>query len=139
MTAFGLKIIALISMLIDHLGYFFTGGKLSAFNYFGRLAFPIFAFQISEGYTHTHNLKKYFSRLFIFALISQIPFWLYTNSLGFGFSLNIFFTLFLGLFCMYLYDKTPYKWLGLIAVGFICYLGELIHVDYGYWGILLIF
>ena len=66
MSAFVLKIIACITMFIDHLGYAVFHGEASWFNYVGRLAFPIFAFQISEGYIHTKNLKKYFYRLVIF-------------------------------------------------------------------------
>ena len=139
MTAFVLKMIAIVSMVFDHFGYYFYNGNLSFFNYLGRLAFPIFAFQISEGYIHTRSVKKYMSRLFIFALISQIPFMLFEYSIGFEFSLNIFFTLFLGLLCILIYDKSKYKILSLLAIGIICALGELIHVDYGYWGILLIF
>ena len=72
MSAFVLKIIALISMLCDHSSYLIYG-KFSFLNYIGRLAFPIFAFQISEGYIHTKNLKRYFLRLFLFAIISQAP------------------------------------------------------------------
>ena len=59
MTSFVLKIIALITMFIDHLGYAIYG-KFSYLNYIGRIAFPIFAFQISEGFVHTKNIKKYF-------------------------------------------------------------------------------
>ena len=59
MSSFVLKIIALISMFIDHLGYTLYQ-KFSNFNYIGRIAFPIFAFQISEGYKHTHSKKKLF-------------------------------------------------------------------------------
>ena len=77
-SAFVLKIIAVITMTIDHSGYLIFGGS-SFMNFIGRIAFPIFAFQITEGYTHTHNLKKYFLRLFAFALISQIPFMLFTT------------------------------------------------------------
>ena len=73
MSSFALKLIAIISMLFDHAGYAIYG-KLSWCNFIGRLAFPIFAFQITEGYIHTKNLKNYFFRLGIFALISQIPF-----------------------------------------------------------------
>ena len=76
MTSFVLKLIALITMFIDHSGYIIMG-SFSYFNYIGRIAFPIFAFQISEGFSHTHNLKKYFIRLGAFALISQIPFSLF--------------------------------------------------------------
>jgi len=76
MSSFVLKIIAIITMFIDHVGYAIFG-KFSFFNYIGRIAFPIFAFQISEGYSHTKDLKKYFLRLFIFAIISQVPFMLF--------------------------------------------------------------
>ena len=92
MSSFVLKIIAIITMFIDHLGYAIFG-KFSCFNYIGRLSFPIFAFQISEGYIHTKNLKKYFLRLFLFALVSQIPFMLFHSIISRDFSLNIFFTL----------------------------------------------
>lgn len=140
MTSFALKMIAIISMFADHLSYYLYHNYVSVLNYIGRLAFPIFAFQISEGYTHTHNLKKYFSRLFIFALISQIPFMLFIKTfIGIDFQLNIFFTLFLGLLCILIYDKCPYKLLALLPIAGICYLGYLIKVDYSYWGILLIF
>ena len=59
MTSFVLKIIAMITMCIDHVGnaYFHHATFM---NLIGRIAFPIFAFQISEGYIHTKNLKKYF-------------------------------------------------------------------------------
>ena len=89
MSSFILKMIAIVSMFIDHLGYAIFS-KFSYFNYIGRLAFPIFAFQISEGYTHTKNLKRYFFRLFLFALISQVPFMLFTSIISDKYSLNIF-------------------------------------------------
>lgn len=140
MSAFILKMIAIVSMFLDHFGYFLNHTSVTIYNYFGRLAFPIFAFQISEGYVHTSNVKKYLFRLFIFALISQIPFQLLMmNTFHFDFSLNVFFTLFLGLLSILVYDKCPNKILGLIAVAGICALGSLIKVDYEYWGILLIF
>lgn len=139
MSSFALKMIAVISMCFDHFGYFIFDGAFTWFNYIGRLAFPIFAFQISEGYIHTHNFKKYFMRLFIFALISQIPFNLYEYALGIDFTLNVFFTLILGLIAIYAYDKIPNKLLGLLFAGICIYLGELINIDYGYWGVLLVF
>ena len=156
MTSFVLKIIALVTMFCDHFGYALVGHS-SFWNYIGRIAFPIFAFQISEGYTHTKNLKKYFIRLFVFALISQIPFHLFLqkfipNSVG---SLNIFFTLILGLLCMKIYDYFSnvednilgYKIFGIkigqiIGILFtllIAYVGELLKVYYGAWGVIVIF
>ena len=57
MNSFVLKLIACITMFIDHIGYVVFNGESSFFNYIGRLSFPIFAFQISEGYLHTRNIK----------------------------------------------------------------------------------
>ena len=105
MTSFTLKIIALITMFIDHLGYAIFN-KFSFFNYIGRVAFPIFAFQISEGFHYTKNVKKYFARLLLFAMFSQIPFMLFLSIFSNNiYKLNVFFTLFLGLFSIYIYDK----------------------------------
>lgn len=105
MTSFTLKLIAIITMFIDHFGYAIMG-QFSFFNLFGRLAFPIFAFQISEGFIHTKSVKKYFFRLIIFALISQIPFSLFTYYIVHAnpYTLNVFFTLIFGLTSIYLYD-----------------------------------
>ena len=137
MSSFVLKIIAIITMFIDHLGYAIFG-KFSCFNYIGRLSFPIFAFQISEGYIHTKNLKKYFLRLFVFALISQIPFMLFYSILSNAFSLNIFFTLLLGLLSIYIYDKCKYKFLGIIASIFLALIAQFSHCDYGAYGVAII-
>ena len=92
MTSFTLKIIALITMFIDHLGYAIFN-KFSFFNYIGSVAFPIFAFQISEGFHYTKNVKKYFARLLLFAIFSQIPFMLFLSIFSTNiYKLNVFFT-----------------------------------------------
>jgi len=157
MTSFILKIIALVTMFLDHFGSIFFE-NFNLLNLFGRIAFPIFAFQISEAYIHTKNLKKYFFRLFIFALISQIPFYLFLRDAGYGVStvtLNIFFTLLLGLICIILYDyfcnidltlpigKTLKfnisKLFGILCICMIAMLSHVLNVDYGFWGVLVIF
>lgn len=150
MSAFVLKIIAIISMTCDHLSYLIFG-HTSFLNFIGRIAFPIFAYQISEGYTHTRNLKKYFLRLFVFALISQIPFMLFISIFTTSFSLNIFFTLSFGLLAITLYDKIDkrnykttnvhifYNILGIIGVCLIAFLAEFLHTDYGAFGVFIIF
>ena len=154
MTSFLLKIIAMITMLIDHSGdaYF---KRTTAMNFIGRIAFPIFAFQITEGYTHTKNLKKYFLRLFIFALLSQIPFWLFESTFTSNFTLNIFFTLFFGLLAIFCYDKlvnskfivvknekinTILKIIfGILPAIIFGIIAELAKFDYGFFGIAIIF
>lgn len=137
MSAFVLKIIAVITMFIDYLGYTIFG-KFSFFNYIGRISFPVFAFQVSEGYIHTKNLKKYFLRLFLFAIISQIPFMLFHSILSNGFYLNVFFTLILGLFSIYVYDKCRYKFLGILSCILFAYIAQITHCDYGAYGVAII-
>lgn len=154
MTSFCLKIIAIISMFIDHLGDAWFK-QTTAMNVIGRLAFPIFAFQITEGYIHTKNLKKYFLRLFTFALISQLPFILFRSIFATEFSLNIFFTLFFGLFTIFLYDKLTKNSfnfvknkkidqvlkniLAILCLIIIGILAEITKFDYGFYGIFVIF
>lgn len=138
MSSFVLKLIAIITMFIDHIGYVIFG-NFSFFNYIGRIAFPIFAFQISEGYVHTKNFKNYLLRLFIFAIVSQIPFMLFYNILSNAFTLNIFFTLLLGLLSIYIYDKAKYKTLGILCAILLGFLAEFTHCDYGFYGIAIIF
>jgi len=139
MSSFVLKIIAIISMLIDHVGVTIYGG-FSFFNYLGRFAFPIFCFQLVQGYQHTSNIKKYFSRLLVFAIISQVPFsyFLYLTTGEFH-TLNIFFTLTLGLLAIYLFDKCPIKIFGFGFAVACAFIAHYLHMDYGYYGVLLIF
>ncbi len=154
MTSFVLKIIAMFSMFCDHFSDA-SIGYISILNYIGRIAFPIFAFQISEGYLHTKNLKKYIIRLMIFALISEIPFYLFVDKYLSNPGLNVMCTLLLGLVCIVIYDsfskwkneKLSFKFLGLelkqyialFLVICIAFLGDLVSVDYGFWGIIVIF
>ena len=136
-SSFTLKIIAIIFMLCDHFGDAILK-PFSFFNVLGRIGFRIFAFQLTEGYIHTKNLKKYFKRLIIFAIISQIPFMLFSSTFTSRFSLNIFFTLFIGLFAIYIYDKSHNKFLGILVTLFLCALAQLIKTDYGAWGVCII-
>ena len=138
MSSFVLKIIAMVSMLFDHLGYIIFN-KFSFMNYIGRLSFPIFAFSITEGYSHTSNLKKYFCRLFIFAIITQVPYMLFVSTFGGSFALNILFTLILGLLAITVYEKLDNKILGFIFLILCTIVAQLLHFDYGWFVIAIIF
>lgn len=138
MSSFVLKIIAIISMLFDHVGYTIFN-KFSFMNYIGRFAFPIFAFQLTEGYSHTKDLKKYFFRLFLFAIISQVPYMLFLTVSGASFNFNILFTLILGLLAITIYERLNNKYLGTLLVILCCIIAQCFYFDYGWFGIAVIF
>ena len=176
-----LKIIAIISMLIDHIpriipqqmwiaiaesiSLSFPGKEElvseividrvpGIMGFIGRLAAPIFMFCITVGFRYTKDIKKYILRVFTFALISQIPYILFTQSEEYssGFSklevtpfykidLNIMFTLGLGLVALYFYEKLKDKNIILrltpiIAVALISYI---LNTEGGYVYIIYIF
>lgn len=139
-----LKFFAMMFMLLDHMWATIIPGNQWMTN-IGRLAFPIFAFLIVEGFTHTSDLKKYLKRLFIFALISEIPFNLiYAGNFVFPFHQNVMFTLLLGLLCISEIDKLKnnsnlkFKIKGILKILFFLFIGMIGFVDYGVTGILTI-
>ena len=91
MNSFVLKIIACVCMFCDHFGDA-VFGITTFLNFIGRISFPIFCFQIVQGYIHTHDVKKYITRLGLFALISQIPFMLFYHFVFGDFAINVIFT-----------------------------------------------
>ena len=112
-TGYDLKMIALITMLIDHVGAALLWRYIEAIGgyqdeilvtiyqlmrYVGRMAFPIYCFLLVEGFLHTRSVGKYALRLGIFALISEVPFDLALNKKVWDMSSNnVFFTLLIGL------------------------------------------
>ena len=107
----------------------------------GRIAFPIFCFCIIEGYYHTSDVKKYILRLFIFALISEVPFDLAVNSGGiFGINhQNVFFTLCIGLCMIYIVDNASSGiFMKLFAIGAACLTARMLRTDYDMFGIIQI-
>lgn len=139
-----LKAFAIVTMIIDHI---WQAGLIEArwFNWIGRLAFPVFAFQIAEGYTKTANVKRYALRLLAFALISEVPFNVFCADWVFFFDYqNVIFTLFMGLLAIIAIDKAKKDisskniCLSIIAVAVIVILADFLRVDYGAAGILTV-
>ena len=130
MTNYQLKWIAMISMVIDHTGYVFFQASpyYELFRIIGRISFPLYCYLLVEGFFHTSNLKKYWIRMGILAISSQLPFYL----IG-GKGLNVVFTLFLGLTALifFKYEKTIPILLCMIVAIFL-------HTDYSCMGVLLI-
>ena len=125
-------------MLVDHLGYFFFP-DLFWLRIIGRLAFPLFAWLIANGAYHTKNIHAYLLRLFMFALISQVPF-LYANRLidpTYN-SLNVFFTLSIGLSAIVLMKQIKSKAMWILIVVLSAVFAQLLQTDYGGFGVLLI-
>lgn len=138
MNVFTLKIIALFTMIIDHYGAIFHDG-IEVYRMIGRLAFPIYAFLLVEGYFHTSDLKKYGKRLLLFAFISEIPFDLALSGKLEFMHQNIFFTLFIGLLTMYFIDKREeYKVSKPLVIFVSVLLATGLAVDYSFIGIVYI-
>ena len=138
LSSFTLKVIAIISMCIDHVGAVLFPQYI-IFRIIGRLAFPLFAFLLVEGFMHTANVKKYALRLGAFALISEIPFDLAFNHKLVDFShQNIFFTLFLALLFMIVATKKYRASIRILLWLLILFAAFFGGVDYSFAGVLII-
>ena len=138
-----LKLIAAALMLTDHVGAILLPQVL-ILRCIGRLAFPVFAFSVAEGYTHTRDFRKYVLRMAVWAVVSEAPFNL-ENGLIFDLTRqNVLWTFCLALLTLRGLDRLRrepgaigYAGAALaLAAGFAA--GELLHVDYGGWGVLLV-
>lgn len=140
-----LHILAMGFMLCDHLWATLlpAQGWLTCI---GRLTFPIFAFMIAEGYYYTSNVKKYMCRLFIFAILSEIPFNLIMgSSVFYPFHQNVLWTFLIGLISIQIIEKVKKKENKVLLVLAICLvvgvdyiLGTIAMVDYYGAGILMV-
>lgn len=142
-TSFALHILAMVLMLCDHLWATVVPGN-DWLTCVGRIAFPIFAFLIVEGYFHTKDRKAYVKRLLIFALISEIPFNLMTGGFFNPTHQNVLWTFLIGIGLIRLIEKGKEKrtvrmWL-LVGAGVLlgCVVALLGMVDYMHFGVLTV-
>lgn len=152
-----LKLIAILSMFIDHAAIIlsreaawmlmpflsFAGREITAYylmRKIGRLAFPIFCFLIAEGMSHTKNQKQYGLRLLLFALISEIPFnLLVSGQLICGTKQNVYFTLVLGALMIWIFENVKTALPKALCMGATAVLTVFLCTDYSLNGVLLIF
>lgn len=146
-----LKWIAAITMIIDHIAVIFISQQMFPLLYnglrlLGRISFPIICFLLVQGFRYTSDKRRYFMRLLIWAIISEIPFDLafYGKLVHIG-AQNVLYTLALGLVVIMLVDKVLIqeghgnvigKTLLLVFIGM--FLAGMLRTDYSYWGILTI-
>ena len=125
-----LKWIAIITMTVDHVGAILYP-EFTVLRLIGRLSFPLFAYLLILGMENTRNIRNYFVRLFIFALISQVPFFLALDYGPFDL-LNIFFTLSFGLLFIHFFKKSSVFALVPLFASFV------LPFDYSIYGIAVI-
>ncbi len=157
MTGSTIKMLACIIMFIDHAAVSF----LYAFGYkaipievyyvytvmrsIGRVAFPIFIFLLAEGFAHTHSVKKYVFNMFLFAVISEIPFDITLfNTIFAPDNQNVFFTLLLGVLAMASFEYVfkiknlpkPLAYLFCaVCMAFFASAAYFLKTDYGSYGV----
>jgi|SRR5690554_373273 len=128
-----LKWIALVLMVVDHIGLFFD---INPFRYIGRVVYPIFAFLAAYNYiNNTSNKIGYIKRVCWWAVIAQLPYYLFVGTKTSSFDLNILFTLAIGLLVVYLAAdcQKPWRWM---AVALLIFLS--LFVSYGVAGVSLV-
>lgn len=136
LSALGLKLLAMALMLCDHLWAALPGAP-DMLTHLGRVAFPIFAFQIAEGFARTHDRKRYLLRMLAFAAVSEVPFDLfYGGTVFYPFHQNVMFTFVLAILLLLGVEKlrakgtVPYLLAAAAAVFLGYILGTVTMVDY---------
>ena len=155
----GLKLIAIISMLADHVNkaliypylesnHGFLAFISDVFDIIGRIAFPLFCFMLVEGYFKTRNRKKYLLNLLLFGVISEIPFDMFTTASFFNMNWNnVMFTLALVLVTVWIIDTLKEKmqkrpkalWylVSILIVLGMCIVSMSLSLDYEHHAILI--
>lgn len=141
-----IKLIAIAIMLFNHIGLIFFEGQ-SIFVKIGEIAFPLFAFCVSEGFYYTRNRKKYLKKLLIFALISELIFDFAFYEGIYWLHQNVLFTLALSVLFLMIYEhinnskNTKDVKIALVITVFIVFLliSTLTFGDHNTYGLILIF
>lgn len=151
MSSLTLKLIACVTMLLDHIGYsmqYYDVGDNNIAIFFrtvGRIAFPIFAFLIVQGFKRTHNVALYTLRMIAAGIISEIPYNLcFHGRFRYDGSLNVMFTFAIALVALVFIDmsvkatRKEVRFFCLFPIIGAYYIASQSGVDYGGYGILLV-
>lgn len=135
-----LKVIAILSMVADHCAYFLMEPDAPFYGvlrYFGRIAFPVFAFLVAEGFAHSRNRMRYFLILILAGIASELPWYMLNGADG---THNVMFTLALGVAALAVFDRLcehgPLSFAGVLAVAALAWW---LGTDYDWRGVLMIF
>lgn len=135
----GLKAIACLTMLLDHIGAVFMPGYYTYYilRMLGRISFPIYCFLLAEGVHFTKNPRRYAMRLALGAMVAELPF-------DFAFyggptlaHQSVMLTLLLGFAALVAWKKLPLR-VSIPATAMLSLMAEWLNTDYGAWGVVLI-
>lgn len=134
-----LKIIAVLSMVADHCAYYLLDGDTWVYEVmrcFGRIAFPVFAFLIAEGFAHTRNRMRYFLSLLLLAVISEVPWYLLNGVDG---THNVMFTLAFGVAALAVFKRLrEHRVLCCCSLLLMAWLAAWLGTDYEWRGVFMI-
>ena len=133
-----LKLLAALSMLLDHAGLLFFPTQMG-FRIAGRLAFPIFAFMIAEGCKYTRNRWRYWGMIAALAAVCQAVYYFAAGDTY----LSVLVTFSLAIPMVWalqeLQKKKTWLWAAVFAalVAAVAWLNSVLTIDYGFWGCML--
>jgi hypothetical protein len=126
-------IIAMITMLIDHIGVVFAPEQ-QTWRIIGRMAMPIYAYCLVVGYRHTRSKSRYFKRLVLIAVVSEIPFVLAMQSI----KVNIVGTFLVCFIALLAIERIKNKFAVSVVLGLSILLLEVVPFDYGAYALMLV-
>lgn len=140
LTGNTIKLIGIICMIIDHIGWiFYAENSIIGImcHVVGRVTAPVMCYFIAEGNHYTKNKRKYINRLFIFAVISQIPFSLLVNGGQIKIiPLNMIFTLIFGLAALIVYKEIKNAAVKYLCIVLICVVS--VFSDWSFYGVFMV-
>lgn len=126
-----IKIFAIIFLSLDYIGYFFYPHSYF-FRILGRLGFPLLCFCIVEEYKIKKSKEIFLLYILIFSIIVQIP------SFFFKYPINFFFSIFLGLTSIYIFEKTSII-IRILPIFIFLFISIFFKIDYSFYGLMLTF